>query len=1500
VRLPQDVPARQKLAAAHDYSKVRAWAETVRLLQALLDAPADSFRREPYRDKHGKSAERWTSIRAEAERLLANLPKEGKDFYLLTYEPKARAALDAARARRDPAALQEVARRYRRTRAGTEALEQLGSYHLDRGQTELAAACFAGLLRDPGADQLAPLTLFKAALAGRASRTKGEHRDEAWKKLVQRMGEEGLRIGSNTYDVAKLRKILESWPAASADDYPLYRGDPARSAQGRGDFFLLEPQWRIATAEGEARQWVAQAARAARTVLPAATPIALDGKLIYRGSDGLRALDARTGRPLWHRPSSLALDSILGNAGQKVQVKNWLHVSGPAAAALVENTTIGTLSGEGRRVYAVEDLPLPPPPELLQNDAGLPVSFGLGPMRHFVGYNCLRALDPNTGKLVWEAGGPSGRNPKSEIRNPKSDGPLRDAYFLGPPLPLGGQVFALVEKQQELRLVCLDGERGTVRWAQMLATAPNRMLLDVVRHTQAAHLAYADGVLVCPTNSGAILGVDPLSRSLLWVHVYAKPPTVRMEGAPEATSARSSGGWKDCAPIVHRGRIVVAPPDDDGLYCLHLRDGSPVWKATRGEEDLYVGCVHRDTVLVVGKTSCRALNLETGEVLWRKATGSPAGQGIAAGSIYYLPLKGGSILALNLDTPGESVRLEARGAKADLGNLVFHGGTLWSQSATELTALTPLTTQLARLEDRLRRAPGDPSLLYERGRLHLDRGDLTAAAADLHDALTHNPPAALRVSVRDRLFAALTQLLQRDFPAAEKYLDEYRALCRPSIPASAGPQQRAALEKEGQRRQTQLLALIARGREKQGRVLDALEAYRELSRHSGELMTVPDEPAVQTRPDLWAQGRVAALLAHANPSQRQLLEQQVRREGQKLSANSDRTALRRFVTLFGAIEGEAGSLVGEARLRLARHLAHTSGRHHALEAELMLHEILDPQTNAQSAISVAQALYEHAALLTQHGLLEEAVTDYRQLAREHPGVLVHDGESGAQLLDELRTDKRFLTHLEPIADPWKGRQLRPTLSPRGLAVHPLRLPCLPCRTTPDYEGGSGENAGPPSGSVSEAPPWCRRLRFQLDGSRLQLRVLDAAMGTELYGVPLPLVSVPPYLRDGEVYYQAVDHLIIVSVGPVLLGVDLFERRVRWSRQVVSGLSAPGVWLAPSPDGGFHLGNDREVGRLGLIGPAGRSAVCVQTRQGLLALDPASGEERWRRSDAPRDLAVFGDGEYLFLVDRPAEVRAVRAVRARDGLSVTIPDAAASYANRLRILGRHLLVAETGPRQTTNLRLYDPLTGKDVRRMSARAGSFLLHSPQPHWLGVVEPDGNVTVVDLARREEVAHLRLDPRDLRKVRDGHLLTDRERFYVALRGPIDPELKIQDEPSANFRGLAAVPVNGPLYAFDRESGERKWSSRLPPQWLLLEQFEQLPVLVCSAFFIRGNATNDKSVPITATRSLDKRTGKVLYNREVVQVNDLFHALRIDPDSGVLDLLSATQRLRHAPEGRK
>ena len=48
--------------------------------------------------------------------------------------------------------------------------------------------------------------------------------------------------------------------------------------------------------------------------------------------------------------------------------------------------------------------------------------------------------------------------------------------------------------------------------------------------------------------------------------------------------------------------------------------------------------VYNGKVLMIGKNSCRALNLDTGKQLWSRETGVPCGQGVASNGIYYLPV----------------------------------------------------------------------------------------------------------------------------------------------------------------------------------------------------------------------------------------------------------------------------------------------------------------------------------------------------------------------------------------------------------------------------------------------------------------------------------------------------------------------------------------------------------------------------------------------------------------------------------------------------------------------------------------------------------------------------------------------------------------------------------------------------------------------------------------------------------------------------------------------
>ena len=434
--------------------------------------------------------------------------------------------------------------------------------------------------------------------------------------------------------------------------------------------------------------------RSTQTLLPVGVPIAVGNRIVFRGAAVSAPSMPTRVKEVWRADPGLSLEGVLGNAGQKVQIEDWRskYAATNSQAALVQNAALGTLSSDGRHVYAVEDLPLPPPPQMIvEQQSGQPRHFG--PLRDLIHHNRLRALDLTTGAVVWEIGGRAGAVPAE----------LADVYFLGPPLPLAGSLYALGEKQSDCVSSASAADTGAVLWTQTLATVRTKLLLDVPRRLHAVHLAFRAGVLVCPTNTGVILGVDPLSRSLLWrTPTATSRPTPRK--ASRGTSRRRpfSGVSRIRLPIIVGDRVVYAGPDSDSIRCLNLRDGSLLWKVARAEEDRYVGGVRDGKVLVVGRLVCRALSLDKGEVLWQQATPEPSGLGVFCGKHFYLPLRDKGVLLLDLDRPAEAQRLDCRGGETP-GNLVFHAGDLWSQDDLGISAYPQLATKLAQIDDVLKR-----------------------------------------------------------------------------------------------------------------------------------------------------------------------------------------------------------------------------------------------------------------------------------------------------------------------------------------------------------------------------------------------------------------------------------------------------------------------------------------------------------------------------------------------------------------------------------------------------------------------------------------------------------------------------------------------------------------------------------------------------------------------------------------------------------------------------
>lgn len=694
VSLPTDVALARRLDAAYDYVTGQRWTEAAHALQVLLDTREDVLVGIRRAGADGKEVVYWTGVRTEAGRLLAHLPPRGRESYEAAYGPAARSLLAEANRTGDAALMAEVARRYFHTPAGAEATRLLGLYHLDRGCFHLAAVCFGRLLDRPGGDRVSPATLLAAVVAFRQA---GDEARAArlWDRLAVQ-APSGVRHGGQLVGLSEWEQGLLRFRAAVVGP----------SAPGGEEFRpsrLLEARWTKATANEEVtRQWLQAAVQReedrSQMVLPASLPITAGEKLVYRSCRGVHAVDPTTGKLAWESESEWGLDKMVRELRYHPYLAAWVNgYAGNNPNLLIANATLGTLSTDGARVYAVEDLPLPPYP--ISNSGGSIRRRGpffetdFGPdLTDPANYSRLIALDAATGKLLWQLGGRAKDGP----------GELNDSYFLGPPLPLDGALYGVVEKNQELRLVCLDALSGGVRWAQSLAVPADRLLQDVGRRVRPLKPAFAEGILVCPTNAGVVLGVDLFQHSLAWAYGYGEPIVPQeLEGMNWGRRGRYvprelpklREDWKATAPIIHAGKVVVTAPDGSAVHCLDLRSGTPVWKAERKEDDLYLAGVFNRKVLVVGKQNCRALALADGKVLWSVETGLPCGLGVAAEGTYYLPLKSAlpekkpAIYAIGLERGVIRARMAAPKGEVP-GNLTLCGGDLLSHTVTAVCSFT--------------------------------------------------------------------------------------------------------------------------------------------------------------------------------------------------------------------------------------------------------------------------------------------------------------------------------------------------------------------------------------------------------------------------------------------------------------------------------------------------------------------------------------------------------------------------------------------------------------------------------------------------------------------------------------------------------------------------------------------------------------------------------------------------------------------------------------------
>ena len=1550
------------------------WKDIITNLQTLLDDPTDKL--VEWVDPLSKDRKpRKDSIRIVANKLLGRFSKQGRDFYQREVGPTADQKLKDATERGDFRGMAEVSQRYFHTKAGAEATVLLGRYHLDRGRYNTAAETFRRFLERNQDDPIPVNVTFLAALAYKrlaieaAARNDKDSKvlyqkyaDEHWQKVKKEIGGREVMFGPMKVKIdqleAEYNRAIALPAALNQSEWYTARGNQTNNAQGVGSRPFLDPSWQFSLTpildkddqekKGTGMAWIEQnlkqflqmiEQRPNQPAIPAFFPVASSGKIIFRTYDGIYCLATRddpnqnppvkAGEMLWMVECEHSLFSMVRDGGPRSQMdtqwKNFYMQQGPLGI-FFENGLNGSLSHDGTLVYFVDDIAVPPHPQHQMQFGfnGQPMMFGQF-FQDMVFHNKLYAVNLETGKLIWKAGGRNTVKKSAPVPGEEeketAQSLLADAYFLGAPLPLGGKLYVVIEKEKELRLVCLDPSRHDdstrhpeLVWSQPLGSPNVAMPQDTLRRIQGIQMAYSDNVLVVPTNAGAVLGIDLLSHSLIWARSYrlaANHNPVNPNGQPFGGGRRIINGapqpgnpnqylnadrWRTSTPIIVSGKVIFTAYDSNSVMCLNLRDGEILWEATRSSDDLYVAGVFDNKVLVVSKSAVKFLDLNKGTQLGSAATGTPSGVGTASKDIYFLPIKASrdnpqpEILSIDIKEMKVTAHTRSR-KKIPTGNLVFFDGAVFSQTPSQLTSYPQLDLKIQEAEKRLAANENDPIGLADMGDLWLDDGKTAKAVEAYNKCLANKPNAETRSKAREKLYDAITELLQKDFTNGEKLLDQYKDLCTVEIPDKPDPLKLQQLQDEELRRKSNYFCLLAKGKEGQGKLVEAFDnylAFGTLPRNK-ELVSVIDQPNTQARPDVWARGRINHMLDKAAPEERKPLEERAATEWESVKKAGDLEKLRAFVRVFGT-RFAAGN---EARLMLAEKLIATSNEEDLRDAEnimLSLKELDDPVYGAQATEALAR-------LYIRKGLLDDAMGLYADLNQNYAKVVIRDNKTGPDYFNELITDKRFLPYLEPLRLTWIHNKLK------AQEINAFQGTQAPQQFTISPDG--------------ETIPFYSRYKIVMDmmyqGSQMwSLKVVDRITGEERF--KSPPMNPPQYIHNyppsnNHRFAQIRNHMLLLNLNHMVYAFDLADRKKLWEYNLFGKTPMPNVLPvrteneADGPRIYYQDGWSQKVGQVGVIEA---SYVCLITRDGLVALDPARGTVLWTKSNVAARVQLMGDENHIFVFESNAEgaVTSARAVRSSDGVEIQIHDSAQVFSNlkRSKTAGRRVLVLDEKS-EKKSMRLYDILTGKDDWKKEIDGNPTMLQCEDPNLTGYVSDKGDLVVLSVKDGKEVFSAKLDPKKfsqhMDKVEQAVLLTDHERFYVMLNRPIENNANFGYNPSLTA-GIRTMRVNGHMYCFDRTTRKRLWftDEQLDNQQIILDQFQESPIILGAHWYNRVNngVFEGNGLRVVA---LDKRTGSALFRKEVAP-NGPFHALNVDSKNGTVELIRADLRIKFVPDEGK
>lgn len=1423
-RAPHDPDDVKRLRLAQSSIAEGEWESAMVLLQRLLDRKDDSLIR--------NKDEEWVSVRDQANRLLGRSPPQVREAYEIKYGTAARDRLDAALQSGDLKSVADVATRYFHTKAGAEAAAKLCAIYLDRGEYGPAARWHARVLESEMAEKNDPHWLLQAAYAFRRAGDDPESRQLLKKVQALRNGG-SLVVGGKPVQPAewlkKFRPAIDG-PQTVSEWWNLF-GNPSRTATLSGGEPLLLARWKQPTTNSHPvrrhiERLLETLADNRRAMIPAAIPLTVDGKVVYRTMRGVNVVDAETGDLLWETREGVSAERLLsgmpaGNnysnrfVSRRMSSRTYSYGDQhPLTSLLFRNGNYGLLSSDGRRLFVIEDQALMP---------GVSSYYGSDPeqndrYRRSWLTNKLTAYDLKTGRPLWEAGG--------RKRNESFDLPLAGNYFLGVPVAHRGELFLVGEQDSRVRLHVLDAATGKPKWSRLIAYSDTKISQDSVRRWFTAQVAVSDGVVVCPTTVGWMVAVDRTNRSILWAQRYSKPSS--REHVARSPFGRTSNvpitalneRWVPSAPVVTAGHVVYTPQEDESIVCARLRDGKRLWRIPKGEY-LYLAGVFGDNVVLVGKEKITAVKLRAGTTAWTcgidKAAGMPSGMGVATDGRYHVPLHSGQLWTLDVKTGKVTGKLYLPRTSRPLGNLTMYRGQVLSFTPFGMTSFEQRAALLARIAARRKQSPRDAWAALKEAEIALLKRDFEKSLTTLRGIDAGKLEPRSRPRFRSAMLRSLRAAIRSDFKAHDAEARQLESFVR--TPAE----------------RFQFRRLTAERHDARGELPQAFAAYRRLAdEYGGRVIPRSDEPRLEVQLRAWAAGKLHDVWDRMSPANRKTVGADLTTTAAKLAKRPLQEQLQ-FARLF---------LFHPAAVGVVNRVVEQSARN----GEFGRAERLLSWLRRHPDVPVAAAATERfARLLSDRKLRSDAAVVYAALAQKHGNVKLPGGRTGAALVAELRKTGALESDVP---------------KPLSWAATSMRI----------EQAGTQYQSYPNQGLLIGASrfPFFREHSFEIDHSHQQLVVGKVADDSLVWLVPLR--SAQSTSSNQYTYGTTFGHFLLVMHRNVLHCLSPLDKRVVWTRKLENRMptsyfsyysSSPTRGrYRPLQDGGRVATTNslaNAFAQQGGLAFANARHVGLYGRRRLLVLDAATGEVVWTLRGLRQGSKVVATADAVFVLNNGEEQ--VVALRAVDGRRLSDAKAAKIVSTAVGVAGNEFLVPDAQTtsflglrRSTTTWKLQDPLTGAVRWKKSFASGSSFALLDDGNIVALPRK-GELEIVNRATGRSTTYP-LTADALRRSRQIYVLADRNTLFVVANGGSRSRF------SYSYGGLTTIPVYGEIHAFDRQTRKRLWKKSVSNQQLVMDHFALSPVLAFNTqSYVRKGLIQHQTL---AFQAIDKRTGKTLINKKV------------------------------------